>query len=81
VRNCARAEILFVKSARKHKIGRAKAVYVMLTSTPSIELVQTREEWKGIGLDDRGLLLEILAIKEDAKLTVIHVMPCEFRRR
>jgi len=53
----------------------------MLTSTPSIELVQTREEWKGIGLDDRGLLLEILAIKEDAKLTVIHVMPCEFRRR
>jgi hypothetical protein len=74
-------EILFVKSARKHKIGRAKAVYVMLTSTPTIELVHAREEWKWVGLDERGLLLEIIAIKEHAKLTVIHVMPRDFRRK
>jgi hypothetical protein len=54
----------------------------METYQPIIEYQDeftTRHSW--IGEDDRGLVLEILALVSDEEILVIHVMPRKFRRR
>ena len=73
-------EIKFANSMRKHKMGRARVLFVMLTTTPSIKPSGNKQKWSWIGDDERGLNLEVVAVKENSKLTVIHAMPTGFRR-
>jgi len=74
--------VRFSQSARRHRLGKAHALYVMSTVVPEvIPADQTNNErllW--IGPDDRGLVLEIVALVELDHLLVIHVMPHQFRR-
>ena len=80
ISNCSGVEIKFANSMRKHKMGRARILFVMLTTTPSIRANGHKQKWTWIGDDERGLNLEVVAVKENSKLTVIHAMPTGFRR-
>jgi hypothetical protein len=62
-------------------MGRARVLFVMLTTTPSIRPSGNKQKWSWICDDERGLNLEVVAVKENSKLTVIHAMPTGFRRR
>ena len=70
------------RSARRHRIGKAHVLHVMNTVAPEVieadEVNNSRLLW--IGPDDRGLVLEIVAIVDPDCLLVIHVMPHHFRR-
>jgi hypothetical protein len=72
----------FSQSARRHRIGKAHVLHVMNTVAPEVieadEVNDSRLLW--IGPDDRGLVLEIVAIVDPDYLLVIHVMPHHFRR-
>lgn len=46
---------------------------------PANDGLSERLMW--IGADDRGLELEVIAIKLDDMWLVVHVMPYRFRRR
>ena len=76
-------QVRFTQSARRHRIGRARALYVISTVEPVVvegdDDISERLLW--IGPDDRGLELEVIAIRETEYLLVIHVMPHLFRRR
>lgn len=75
-------EIRFTQSARKHRIGKQRALFVISTSE-FIELVSDdgrphRLLWQG--MDDRGLELEVVGVRTPAGVLIIHVMPRIFRR-
>ncbi len=75
--------VRFTRSARKHRIGRAHALHVIATVTPT-EVAATdefdaRRVW--LGPDDRGVDLEIVALVLPAELLVIHVMPTALQRK
>lgn len=76
-------QVRFSQSARKHKIGKARALHVMNTVEPvsvaADEELEDRLLW--VGVDDRGVELEIVGVVEADYLLVIHVMPRQFRRR
>ena len=76
-------EVRFAKSARKHRIGKAHVLFVLESSEPMPVLTSDGEDQKllWIGQDDRGLELEIVAVKLVEHILVIHVMPRNFRRR
>ena len=78
----ARMEIRFTQSARKHRIGKARAIFVMEHYSPTHVFGERDEEdqrvW--IGEDDGGLELEIVALVLVDYLLVTHVMPTRFRR-
>jgi len=72
----------FTQSARRHRIGKARAVFVIETEQP-IQVRGVSDEldrliW--IGPDNRGLILEIEALVLPDCILVIHVMPHRFRR-
>lgn len=81
-------ELRFTQAARRHRIGRARAVHAMASDpirrarNPRGELLI---EW--VALDDRGIELEIVAVEtSDLKtgkpiLLVLHVMPTALRRK
>jgi hypothetical protein len=75
--------IRFTSDARKHKIGVARARFVVENNiaerTPGQNEFEHRLFW--IGVDDRGLELEIAGIEFADEILVIHVMPRNFRRR
>ena len=75
-------DIRFTQSARKHRIGKGRALYVIENSSP--EFVSggsfSRDKIIWINKDDRGIELEIVALTEDDYLLVIHVMPTIFRK-
>jgi hypothetical protein len=75
--------IRFTSDARKHKIGAARARFVVENNiaerTPGQNEFEHRLFW--IGVDDRGLELEIAGIEFADEILVIHVMPRNFRRR
>ena len=76
-------EIRFSRSARKHRIGKAHALYVIANTDP-IEIPadddhDPRLVW--IGPDDREVEREIVAIQLPNLLLVIHVMPAHYRKR
>ena len=81
--NIEPAEIRFTQSARKHRIGKARALYVLEQYQPmEVHDPKTGDQnlcW--IGIDDRGLELEIIAVVTPEYLLVIHVMPYRFRRK
>ena len=75
--------IKFLKSARKHRIGKADARYVIEMYEP-IASEQTEEltiKYKWIGEDTKGRELEIAAEYFDDFLIVFHVMPTIYRRK
>lgn len=76
-------QVRFTQSARRHRIGRARALHVTEhnepAQLPADEQTQERLVW--VGADDRGLMLEVVAIRHPDYLLVIHVMPHSFRRR
>ena len=76
-------EVRFAKSARKHRIGKAHVLFVLENYEPVTFLPIEGEDQKllWIGHDDRGLELEIVALKLAEYFLVIHVMPRTFRRR
>ena len=76
-------EVHFAKSARKHRIGKAHALFVLENHEPVTFLSSYGEDQKllWIAQDDRGLELEIVAVKLAENILVIHVMPRNFRRR
>ena len=76
-------EVRFAKSARKHRIGKAHALFVLENHEPVTFLSSYGEDQKllWIAQDDRGLELEIVAVKLAENILVVHVMPRNFRRR
>ena len=75
--------IRFTSDARKHKIGAAHARFVVENNvaerTPGQNEFEHRLFW--IGVDDRGLELEIAGIEFEEEILIIHVMPRDFRSR
>ncbi|MCX6430912.1 MAG: hypothetical protein NTX12_08200 [Actinobacteria bacterium] len=75
-------EIRFSQSARKHRIGKARVLYVIHTC----EALEFQAEGpdpdrcKWIGVDDRGLELEVVAVRTKSELLIIHVMPTALRK-
>ncbi len=76
-------EVRFAKSARKHRIGKAHALFVLESYEPTLVLASVGQDQKllWIGQDDRGLELEVIALELSDCILVIHVMPRIFRRR
>lgn len=76
-------QVRFTQSARRHRIGKARALHVINSAEPTVVPAdeETREKLVWIGPDDRGLDLEVVAVVEPDYLLVIHVMPHKFRRR
>ncbi len=75
-------QIRFTTASRKHRLGRAHVRYVMSTSTP-VPITTNRGDrgWLYVGPDERGVMLEVIAVeKEDDVLVVIHAMPHGFKR-
>lgn len=75
-------EIHFTQSARKHRIGKQRVLYVIANSDVE-ELLSDgvkphRLRWQG--LDDRGLELEVIGVRAASGILIIHVMPQIFRR-
>jgi hypothetical protein len=76
--------IKFTQSARRHRIGKAHALFVIKRYSPTINIGEGQDgedQHIWIGEDDRGLELEITAIVLADYLLVTHVMPTDLRRR
>ena len=75
-------DIRFTQSARKHRIGKARAKYVIRNYEPILvkneDGIEEKRIW--VGRDDRGLELEIVAVAANDYFLVIHVMPTIFRK-
>ena len=78
-----RRRIVFWRSASKHRIGRAHARAVMRGALPDRVDGGTGRDpllcW--VGPDDRGLVLEVIALDLPEAIVVIHVMPLYRGRR
>ena len=79
-------EIRFTKSARKHRIGRASARYVLTTTEPTaVTTTRGADAWLYVGPDERGRELEVIALEVHPGnggrpyLLIIHVMPIQLR--
>ena len=63
-------------------MGKAHAIHVISTTQPvripATKDLEARLVW--IGVDDRGIELEIVALDLPDALVVIHVMPAALRR-
>lgn len=73
--------IEFTTASRKHRLGRAHIRYVLATQEPEEVMTNRGEQgWLYIGADDRGLILEVIAVELDGgDLLVIHAMPQALR--
>ena len=80
--NISDVEYRFTQSARKHRIAKGRALFVidnyLSEEVPHLVPGERKLFWQG--LDDRGLELEIVGIQIDTIVLVIHVMPSKFRR-
>ncbi len=74
-------KIEFTQASRRHKIGRAPVRHVMATTQPTpITTNRGAEGWLYVGPDERGRVLEIIAVATEADtLLVVHVMPYRYR--
>jgi hypothetical protein len=70
-------------SARRHRIGKAHAMFVIDSvvpdHVPATATADARLVW--IGDDDRGIELEIVALDLNDAIVVVRVMPTALRRR
>ena len=80
--------IRFTQAARKHRVGRSSARYVMAGTTPMGMVTEQGDPgWRYVGRDERERELEIIAVElEDTHygedvLLVIHAMPTQLRGR
>ena len=73
-------KVRFTRDARKHKIGHARARFVIENNEPMQRpgLFSNEMKFTWIGIDDRGLELEIIGIESDNEIFIIHVMPTIF---
>ena len=76
-------KIRFTRDARKHKIGQARALFVIENDEPKQRpgLFKNEKKLTWVGTDDRGLELEVIGIDDDYEILIIHVMPTVFIRR
>jgi hypothetical protein len=77
-------KLRFYRSARKHRIGQARALHVVRSGPPAIVPAadpNLEDRWVWIGPDDRGVELEVIGILTDKYLVIIHVMPTALRKR
>lgn len=76
-------QVVFWRSARKHKIGRQRVMSVLATTTPEhIARSASRDaRLRWIGRDDRDVCLEIMGLDETDRVVIIHAMPLDFRNR
>lgn len=68
----------FTRSSRRHKIGRAHALFVMNAGDPVIGVNGHGEETREwVGIDDRGVELQIggFVVDDGETLLITHVMP------
>lgn len=75
-------KVRIVRSARQHRIGIAHIRAAMLDAGVPTEVPGT-DQLLYVGRDDRGVLLEIIAVPDDQNpegLAVIHCMPYDYRR-
>ena len=75
-------QIKFTQAARKHRIGKAHALFVIENNPFFVvtdEVGRVQRVWQG--QDDRGVELEVIAVVLKEYLLVTHVMPANFRRR
>ena len=74
--NNDRVELRFTKSARKHKIGRARAVYIV--EHPFVVVAVARpgaeEILMHLGDDETGRAFEVGVVQEGDTYVVIHAM-------
>jgi hypothetical protein len=75
--------IRFSQAARKHRIGKTHAFYVMATA-PVIEETDPKSGdtaliW--VGRDTRGVELTIVAVEKETYFVVTHVQPTYRRRK
>jgi len=80
-------EIRFAQAARRHRIGRASARFVMARTNPAaITTAQGSPAWLWVGVDERDRELEVVAVQAQSDRDpepvwlVIHVMPSHYRR-
>jgi hypothetical protein len=74
-------EVRVVRSGRRHKVGNARIVEAMVSAG---EPTVVGDQLHYLGIDGRGVELEIVAVPDDRNpggLAVIHAMPTGFRRR
>ena len=75
-------EIEFSQSARKHRIGKRHVLEVIASCEPEAYLADgvdpDRVRW--VGVDGRGLELEVVGVPTPRGILIIHVMPMNFRR-
>ena len=81
--NILPSQVRFTQSARKHRIGRARALYVLEHYLPMVVIdgKKSDQSFRWIGKDDRGIELEVIAVATPQYLLVIHVMPYQYRRK
>ncbi len=69
------------RTARKHKVGKRHALAAILSAgEPELE----GDARIYIGLDDRGIELEVVVVPDDRRedrFSIIHAMPTGFRSR
>jgi len=71
----------FAQSARKHRIGKASARYVMDKYEPTRFDDEGSMKLLWVGKDERDRELEVIAVDQDTRILVIHVMPTDFKNR
>lgn len=76
--------VRFAQAARKHRIGKAHALAAMENAgNPKIVPAsdgESDDRLVFVGVDDRGVELEVIAVQLADYLFVIHVMPTQYRR-
>ncbi|MGB3676878.1 MAG: hypothetical protein WA988_20805 [Candidatus Nanopelagicales bacterium] len=70
--------VRFTQAARRKKIGKAHALWVMNNHKP-IFTMRNRTYW--LAMDSRGVELEIITVEDDAQVVVIHCMPHALRQK
>lgn len=71
----------FAQSARKHRIGKASARYVMDMYEPTRFDDEGTMKLLWVGKDERDRELEVIAVDQDTRILVIHVMPADLKNR
>jgi hypothetical protein len=69
-----------VRSGRKHRVGKAHILAAMVNAGLPVSV---GDQLFFVGVDDRGVELEVIAVPDDsgrADLAVIHAMPTFWRR-
>lgn len=79
--NIGDVEYRFTQSARKHRIAKGRALFVLDNFLPEEmpHFIPGERKLFWQGFDDRGLELEIVGILIGTIVLVIHVMPSKFR--